>query len=235
MIDIHTHCLPFVDDGADSLETGLEMLKSAKLNGAHTVAATPHFYTGKIDVDSFLSKRNDALSLVTESILNREYDYPRIVTGAEVYINSDISEMENIKKLCYDNTDYMLLEIANGVETSSLSEWIYNLTIIGVKPIIAHIDRYAEYKKIMQELCGIDVVYQLNASEFCGFWSFGDVKDIMKRHNKFVVSSDMHNLEKRPFNMHKAFDKAKKHFASAADIMFEEGAKKILENKPFEF
>lgn len=235
MIDLHTHCLACIDDGADSIETALNMLKNAKANGAHTVAATPHFYTGKIDVDVFLSKRRAACEGVAQSIFGNENEYPRIVTGAEVYINCDISEMDGIKQLCYENTDYMLVEIAQGVAPSTLSEWIYNLTIIGVKPVIAHIDRYADYKKIMQELSGMEIVYQLNAAELCGFFSSGTVKDIVKRHSRFVVSSDMHNLVTRPFNLHKAYDRAKKMFPSQVDMMFEDGAKRILENQPFEF
>ncbi len=232
MIDIHTHLLPCVDDGADSVEASLEMLKFAKENGAHTVVATPHFYTGRIEVEAFLEKRDGALERVLQRM--SQQDYPRLVTGAEVYINCDISEMDGIKKLCYENTDYMLLEIARDVKLSVLSEWIYNLTIAGIRPVIAHIDRYYEYKKIMQELCGIDVVYQINSSGFLGFLSSATIKDIVKRHSNFVVGSDMHNMISRQFNMHKAYEKAKKMFPHNVDEMFEEGAKKILENKPFE-
>ena len=42
MIDMHSHCLPFVDDGADSVETSLAMLEDAKSKGADIVVATPH-------------------------------------------------------------------------------------------------------------------------------------------------------------------------------------------------
>lgn len=230
MIDMHSHCLPLMDDGADSIDTSLEMLRFAKANGAHTVAATPHYNCTKQSVDEFLNKREYSYSLIKETVLNAPGVYPKITFGAEVLLCSDLSEGIDLKKLCYAGTDYLLIELNSIYSPSTVSEWIYNISIRGYKPIIAHIDRYADHKDIMQELCGVDVVYQINAARFLGLFSNGAVKDILKRHDKFIVSSDMHNLTTRSFNMHIAYNKAKKYAGERLGFMFNDGAAAILNN-----
>ena len=66
MIDIHSHCLPSVDDGADSVETSLEMLENAKMLGTDIVVATPHFSLQKLDICSFLERRKSAYNEVLQ-------------------------------------------------------------------------------------------------------------------------------------------------------------------------
>ena len=46
MIDIHTHILPQVDDGADSLEEAYEMALTAVRSGVTALVATPHSTLG---------------------------------------------------------------------------------------------------------------------------------------------------------------------------------------------
>lgn len=229
MIDMHSHCLPFIDDGADSVDTSLKMLQYAKQMGAHTVVATPHYLSRKNDVSSFLEKRNSSFSQLSQLIEREKDKYPRVLCGAEVYLGSDISEINELDKLCYENTNYMLLELSSSVECSVISEWIYNLTINGIKPVIAHIDRYEKHSELMEELNGIDVVYQINATRFSGLFSKRAVKSILKCGETFIVASDMHNLSSRPFNMHEAFIKAGKYLsADECSQMFEIFARKIL-------
>ncbi len=46
MIDLHSHLLPGIDDGATSLEMSLDMARQAVADGVHTMACTPHIYPG---------------------------------------------------------------------------------------------------------------------------------------------------------------------------------------------
>ena len=231
MIDIHSHCLPSVDDGADSVETSLEMLENAKMLGADIVVATPHFSLQKLDICSFLERRKSAYNEVLQIISQSPEKYPRLLCGAEVYLNCDLSELDGLKSLCYDNTSYLLLELSSSVKCSVISEWIYNITINGIKPVIAHIDRFEKYKELMAELNGIDVVYQINASRFIGMFSRRSVKSILCGAEKFVVSSDMHNLTTRTFNMHEAYKKATSYLSEQRCYeMFYGMAQTILSN-----
>ena len=60
MIDFHSHFLPQIDDGSDSIETSLAMLRESWEQGVDLIFATPHFYADEVDPEYFLRRRNHA-------------------------------------------------------------------------------------------------------------------------------------------------------------------------------
>ena len=84
MIDLHSHVLPYVDDGAKDENMSIEMLALSKRQGVDTVAATPHCIAkNKEAVDAFIEKRNSGYKKLLSAMAGRE-DLPRVVLGAEV-------------------------------------------------------------------------------------------------------------------------------------------------------
>ena len=67
MIDIHSHILPGVDDGAKTIEDSLDMARAAVEDGIHTIIATPHHHNGKYD-----NYKTDILTRVKELNLQLE-------------------------------------------------------------------------------------------------------------------------------------------------------------------
>ena len=128
---------------------------------------------------------------------------------------------------------YILLELSDNGDASEVAEWIYNISIKGFRPVIAHIDRYPDYRDVMDELSHLDVVYQVNAARFLTMSDRGLLKKIFKTHDKFVVSTDMHNLTTRICNMGDAYKIAAKKFPSMIDMLFGGGAENILNNRNF--
>lgn len=233
MFDLHSHVLPGVDDGAKNIDISLTMLKIAKKQGVNTVAATPHCVTDSDEgVQHFVERRKAAYEkMMVEIEKEGKENYPEIVLGAEVYLGCDISEFSSLDQICYQNTNYILLEMANGYSPEDLAEWVYNVQIKGYRPVIAHIDRYVKYKEFMEELTPLDPVFQVNASQFYSMSGRSLLKHIFKRHNKFFVSSDMHNLTDRACNFEGAYKIASKKFSKECDILFREGARCILEGR----
>lgn len=235
--DLHSHFLPSIDDGAKSVSMSLEMLSDAASQNIELVAATPHCLAHtKQDIDAFLEARETSYcDLLREiSVQHKEQSVPKIVLGAEVYLGCDISEFSNFDALCYGGTEYILLEMSNDCEASRLAEWVYNVTSKGIKPIIAHIDRYSFYKELMLELSGIKVIYQVNASNFFNISGRIRLRNIFSKHDKFFVSSDMHNMTTRRCNMSGAGEIARKKFSSMYEMLFEKGARMVIENKCFD-
>ena len=231
--DLHSHVLPFVDDGAKNMEMSLEMLRNAKAQGVDTVVATPHCITDVNEaIAKFVAKRNDSYEKLLSEIEGKA-EYPKVLLGCEVYLGCDMSDFEDLSKLCYEGSDYILLEMPSGFEPSEIAEWIYNISIKGLRPVIAHIDRCPDYDEIMQELSGMDVVYQVNASQFLTMKGRHLLKKIFKHHNKFFVSSDMHNTSSRCCNLNEAKAICDKKFAKMSSLLFEDGASYILSNKAF--
>lgn len=82
-VDIHTHCLPGMDDGAKDLETSLQMLRLLRRQGVAKAALTSHYYPHKESLDSFLKRREAAWQRLRPHTCTEEY--PELLLGAEIY------------------------------------------------------------------------------------------------------------------------------------------------------
>lgn len=233
MYDLHSHILPFVDDGAKDEIMSLEMLRSAKAQGVDIVAATPHCVAKDVGaVDAFLIKRQAGYEKLAAAMKDKN-EYPQIILGAEVNLCKDISDFPNLASLCYAGTNYILLELSDNGKASEVGEWIYNITLKGLRPVIAHVDRYPDYDEVMDELSHLDVIYQINAARFLTMSDRRLLRSIFKRYDKFFVSSDMHNVTTRVCRMGEAKIIADKKFSSISRMLFEDGARAVVENKSF--
>lgn len=233
MFDLHSHILPFTDDGARDVKMSLAMLEAAKEQRIEKVVATSHCVVkDQKAIDDFIAKRQENYEKLLSEIADKN-KYPEILLGAEVHLCKDISEFDNLSALCYQNTNYMLLEMSKENKPAKLSEWVYNIIIKGFRPVIAHVDRYSFYEEIMDELSPFDVVYQVNAARFLSMSDRRHLKNVFRLHNKFVASSDMHNISSRVCNMAQARKIAEKKFPDMTGMLFEEGARAILSNKAF--
>ena len=66
MIDFHSHFLPGIDDGSDSISVSMAMLDAWRSQDITTVVATPHFYAERNNPERFLRRRDEAFGLVQE-------------------------------------------------------------------------------------------------------------------------------------------------------------------------
>ncbi len=227
MIDIHTHCLPKIDDGAKDVVQSLEMLAESYRQGVRKIVATPHCIVHKQErIENFLTKRQESVSVLQKHIAE---DIPDMLFGAEVYLDNDIAAYDNIHKLCISGTSYMLIELAENLSAEKTADILYRLILKGITPIIAHIDRYPQWKEYVSAFLALKVIYQINASNFLTFKGRTFIKYFIKNKYPIVIGSDMHNMDTRPCNMGKAYEKAKAKFGDDADIMF----KHNLDNENF--
>lgn len=227
MIDLHTHFLPGIDDGAKNIDMSMEMLRDSFNQGVGLCVATPHCRLHHRDsIDSFIRRRSESAEDVK---LKLSGEHPQILLGAEVYLDHDISKYPGIEKLCIGESRYMLIEFPHMMQDARTSEWIYELAMIGIKPIIAHIDRYPAWDTLVKEMVGIKVCRQVNAEAFLSFKGRRFIDRLMRSDTDFIVSSDMHNVSTRSCNMKKAYEKARKKYGAEADKLFGGNAAEIIE------
>lgn len=229
MIDLHSHCIAGVDDGAKTVSESLQMLEDSFRQGVTVCAATPHCTVHKEeDADRFLRRRDAGAHALREAMNCRNAEYPKLILGAEIYLDNDISAFGGTEKLCIGDTPYILVEFPMESYNPRCTEWLYSLTLKGLKPIIAHVDRYPFRKTLMEELRGVEPVYQINATRFLSLAGRKIVKDILYNADKCIVSSDMHNTKTRPCNMKDAYEKAVKKFPEYSEYLFDLNARKLL-------
>lgn len=226
MIDMHSHILPAIDDGAKDVQQSVQMLCEAKSQGADVCVATSHCKLHKENsIADFLSNRTNAYDNLMQAVQGA--DVPKIILGAEVYLDNDISKLPMVEKLCIEGTNYMLVEFSFFSKSPSVySEWLYNLTIKGIKPIIAHIDRYRTRDEMIQCFSDIDVVYQVNNATAFSIKGRRFLKK-MQSHT-VVMGSDMHNTDSRPCDIKKAYDIVAKKMPARVQDLFDANARKIL-------
>ena len=133
MIDIHTHIIPYVDDGSSSLEDSLAMIKHEISIGVDTIICTPHhiFHRYEKSVDDI--KKNFNLLLREVEKLNLPI---KLLLGQEIcYTHREdiLSFLNEGKLLTLNNTKYVLLEFSFTREPEDITDIIYNFSsaIIG--------------------------------------------------------------------------------------------------------
>ena len=188
-VDFHAHILPRADHGSSSSETSLSQLKNAKAAGVDTIIATPHFYIEQNSVEEFLARREGCYAR-----LQKKYDGEiKIIKAAEVQLAIGLSELPDLEKLCIGDTKYILLEFP----PEPWPYWMFDFVtdIIekrGLKPIIAHIDRYSSRGRA--KLLNIPgAMFQVNAESLL---KIGKAKreclELLKNGSAHFIGSDVH-------------------------------------------
>ena len=209
-IDFHAHIIPNVDDGADSIEMSIEMLKELKSQGVDAAVATPHFYALRQNAASFLAARDSEaaklLAALKDSGLVLGKDVPHILYGAEVAYTVGIESM-NLKELCISNSNVILFEMPMrewGLEElDALSSLIYDqhLTVI-----IAHFERYADLQteEIIKRFKKLPLYIQINAHSVIVRSRRKDALKLFEEYDNVLIATDAHNMSSRPPHIEKA-------------------------------
>ena len=227
MNDLHTHILPGLDDGADTVETSLAMLREEYAQGVDIVALTPHFYRDREHLSNFLQRREEAcdklLGVIAALSEEERSVLPRLILGAEVAWVPNLAEQSGLEKLCYQGTKYLLLELPFGSWGDALFRQLYDLmNCRGVTPVIAHIDRYwgIQKKERFETLFSLGVPVQLSAEPLLHFATRGQALRLIKEGKVRMLISDAHNLTNRQPNLGKASDILRKKLgAERTDLL----------------
>lgn len=145
MVDIHSHIIPGIDDGSNSLETTLNMMSIAKEAGVTKMVATSHYYRGKFENSiSVIEKKANELNY---TLKEKGVDID-VIPGQEVFIdNYTLKDYKEGIIGTINNTDYMLVEFDMMSLGENAIDTLYELQIKGIKPIIAHPERYTYIQK----------------------------------------------------------------------------------------
>ena len=202
LIEMHSHILPGIDDGAKNVEMSLKMIEKLKDQGATKILLTPHYYSDTISLDDFLRKREEAYNTLVKEIPS---GYPELIPAAEVYISQYLFNNKSIKDLCIGSSNYVLIEhpFSARFDDKDYDRLLNLYCDYRVKPVLAHIERYRalmDDKYKLADLIEIGCLPQVNISTFAQA-----PRRIKKKLFKFLnngqimlLGSDCHNLDTRP-------------------------------------
>ncbi len=232
MIDFHSHVLPGIDDGAGSVRTSIEMLRASHNMGVDTIVSTSHCYpTDKNAVLDFLSERERAYGILKTETAAEKEKFPRLVSASEVHLCRGTSSIREIEELCIDKTEYMLVEMPYSDWQDDDYEELYGLIRRGIKPIMAHLDRYLERTEGVKEILSLNVLCQINADAFLNKSLRKKLLYLFTHDAAHVIGSDMHNMTSRPPNIAFAAEVIDQKFGKSYSDFILHNAERILANR----
>ena len=199
MVDYHSHILPGIDDGSQSVEESRGLLSLLWEQGVRTVCATPHFDAARLSPADFFLKRQNAYEALAAA-LPTDGAAPRILLGAEVAFFSGISQMEGLSSLCIEGTKLLLLEMPFSLWSEYTLRELAALSCSSeFTVLLAHIERYLPYQKIatLRRLGELDVMMQANAASFIHRKTRRRALRMLKNGEIHALGSDCHNLTTR--------------------------------------
>ena len=139
MIDLHCHILPGIDDGAQTLETSLEMARIAVADGITKIYCTPHIYPGLYEnTGPDIQHRVGQLQL----ILNDKGIALQLSYGADVHLVPEVpSGLVDGRIPTLGGSRYLLLEPSHHVCPPRFKESVFALIGAGYVPVITHPER----------------------------------------------------------------------------------------------
>lgn len=201
MIDIHTHVLPNIDDGAEDISVSAELLRLAVNQGVKEIVFTPHYY-GKNTVEEFIAQRNAAMDKIRDTLPNGM----KARMGAEVLLTgvNDPTD-ERLCSLAIEGTKCVLVEFpyAGKISQRLFDRLADFVSETGYSPIVAHIERYEEILQnpaIASWLAKLGCFIQVNTSAFIDKRSRRFVFALLKHGLVHCVGTDAHDIGLRGYD-----------------------------------
>lgn len=196
--DIHSHLIPGIDDGIQSIEQGIQILREMEAFGYKKVITSPHTMWGTYNN----SPENILSGLKSMQLaIEKERLTIQLEAATEYYLDEHFMErVHSEEKLLTFGKNYVLVETGFIHEPPELKEASFHLTMKGYKMVYAHPERYLyllEKPQLIEELLDRDIIFQLNAISLTGGYS----KPVQKLAEKLIdmkaiklVGTDCHNM-----------------------------------------
>ncbi|TMP45482.1 CpsB/CapC family capsule biosynthesis tyrosine phosphatase [Pseudoalteromonas sp. S1688] len=205
MIDIHTHILPGIDDGAKDLTESLALLKLAENDGITHMVATPHIHVGRFN--NSISHIYDSLANLRLNATNEGINI-KLAAAAEVRLDVELMAMVVANKLPFigkiAEKNVLLLELPHSHMPQGYDKFIQWLAKKNIRVIIPHPERNRDIQSnlyYIQHLKLLGCDFQLTASSIEGEWGESAqaiALQMLKDGLVNYVASDAHSVKRRP-------------------------------------
>jgi len=195
--DIHSHILPGVDDGFSSITDSLEALRRMKVQGVETVFLTPHInpdVTPRIS-ESFL---RDRYSAFVDAI--GANPAPGLELAAEYMVVKDFEKRASDPDLLAFPDGSVLIEMSYYFPSPNLEQTLFEMTMAGRKPILAHPERYLYLSGSLDEFdryIDMGCRFQGNLLSLSGTYgpeSLRIAQYLLKKNYYSFFSTDLHTV-----------------------------------------
>ncbi len=192
MIDLHSHVLPGIDDGADDLDEAVAICRDAFADGISVLAATPHV---RADFPTTPEQMETALAELQAAV----GEALRLVPGGEL----DLAELDRprhelVRFALAGNPGYLLVETPYVGWPLDIGDRLFRLLAAGITPVLAHPERNWEVQhrpELLEPLVASGVLVQLTAGAVDGTLgraSRAAAFALLERELAHLIASDGH-------------------------------------------
>lgn len=196
--DMHSHLIPGIDDGTQTLEDSLILIRALHDLGYRKLITTPHIMS-----DHYRNNPEiilGGLKTVREALEKENIDIT-LEAAAEYYIDDVfVRKLEEEELLTFGNK-YLLFEVSFINYPEKIREIIFNMQIKGYKPILAHPERYPFWSRKFSEYEAFKdagVLLQINTNSIAGYYGIEAKRTAEKMIDlKLVdlIGTDLHKME----------------------------------------
>ncbi|AOC95669.1 Tyrosine-protein phosphatase YwqE [Flavobacterium anhuiense] len=223
-VDIHSHILPGIDDGAKNMTKSIELVSALQKLGVSQMVTTPHInhYVWNNSPEIIQSKLKETQKTLEENKIKMP-----VQAAAEYFIDSWFENHFKEEKLLTLKDNYVLVEMSYLNAPLNIYKTIFEIQVAGYIPVLAHPERYvfyhnrfSEYEKLKNAGC----VFQLNllsTVEYYGSQIAKTADDLLAKGMYNFCGTDVHH---------------KKHIAAFDDkikIKNIEPLKEVIKNNQF--
>lgn len=236
MIDIHSHFLPGIDDGAKDMEMTAEMLRLAHGAGTTAIVGTPH--------------SDNHYRFVPERVRELLEQARKIAPpGLELYSGCDFHlTFDNVQKALRDRRPftinqgrYLLIELSDMVIFPNTGDLYAELESAGCVIILTHPERnplLRQRLELIEDWVAQGRLMQVTGSSLLGQWgpkAQAFSKTLLDKGLVHFIASDGHDPEFRPPRMDEAWAWVTERYGAAlAQLLFVDHGKAVIENRPID-
>jgi protein-tyrosine phosphatase len=207
MIDLHSHVLPGLDDGAKTIEDSVAMAEDAIADGITHVVATPH---ASSDYAFDFKRVREGLQELSEKLAGRL----TLASGCDFHLNHEnlLALRKDPRPFCINQKDYLLVEFNDFSIPAALDQTLHELCLDELRPVVTHPERNGilrthpeRLRKWISQGCYVQVtagslsgVFGPGPQQHAWTWLTGGLVHF--------VSSDAHNTTRRPLKLKFAYD-----------------------------
>jgi len=195
---MHSHLLPGIDDGVESLEQAISVIKGFESLGYTKLITTPHI------MSDFYRNTPEIIHQKLETVkneINRQKINITLEAAAEYNLDENFMELINDRnELLTFGNKHVLFELSFTIKPLHLKEAVFRMQSNGYRPVLAHAERYLYFhqeQQDLQDLYDAGVILQLNLLSLSGFYS----RPVRKMANALIkkgmislLGSDCHNI-----------------------------------------
>lgn len=196
-VDMHSHLIPGIDDGAKTLSDSIALIKRLQQYGLRKIITTPHIMT------EYFRNTPEIIRLGLEEVrlaLQKEGIHIQVDAAAEYYLDEIFLEkVESGQELLTIKDNLVLVETGFMNKPQMMLEIFFAMEMNGYKPILAHPERYHYLIKdtaFLQDLLDREIYFQINLLSLTGFYSkpIKHFAEMLIDENKVkLFGTDCHN------------------------------------------